>query len=455
LKAALVSDSCNRIIIKNAKFTFFIMFCDSSEAKGMDITMSKKRILRLITFAGITIGCLFAGVYYMTIMGTTTISAGQIQSDIKDNTFGINADGSDNIGKQAGSVYPSNSGGADTADSRNTHGKRISKKIDKDEASEKSVSDTRKNDVDSNVTTALVAPKRKLIYDSTKVNYNIYIPKMKMDANLKTQLQIINPDIKVDAKSAILFDTSTGEILYYKAPVSPVFPASTTKLLNILTALDLCRQKEKVKIGDEITMIASDSTRSNIQKGQVLTVRNLLEAMLLPSGNDAAYALAAYAGRKSLGNKKADKEDAISEFMELMNNKANELNVKNSCFKTPDGYDALGQYTTAYDMGLIGLAAAKNKIILNITKKSKSKNRFVSGESLTWSNTNGLINPNSQWYYSKAFGLKTGTSTMAGRCLIAAARSDEREVLCAVMNSTATGRFADARKLLKYGLGEE
>jgi D-alanyl-D-alanine carboxypeptidase (penicillin-binding protein 5/6) len=214
----------------------------------------------------------------------------------------------------------------------------------------------------------------------------------------------------------------------------------------------MCKEDEEVTIGDEITMITSDSTRAYLKEGQILTIRNLLEGMLLPSGNDAAYAIAAYVGRKSLQSPDATKEEAVIEFVRLMNAKAKKLGVKNSCFKTPDGYDAIGQYTTAYDMGLIGVEAAKNETIIDVSGQSSSRNIFVSGEDVTWNNTNKLISRYSGQYYSNAIGLKTGTSTMAGRCLIAAAESDGKEVVCAIMDSSSAGRWEDAIALLKYGL---
>jgi D-alanyl-D-alanine carboxypeptidase (penicillin-binding protein 5/6) len=173
--------------------------------------------------------------------------------------------------------------------------------------------------------------------------------------------------------------------------------------------------------------------------------------MLLPSGNDAAYAVAAYVGRKSLGNPDASKEEAVAEFVRLMNMKAAGLGVKNSCFRTPDGYDAVGQYTTAYDMGLIGVAASKNNVITDISQKSSSRNIFVSGEDITWDNTNKLVTKYSGQYYSHAIGLKTGTSTMAGRCIVAA-EEDGKEVVCVIMDSSSEGRWEDAIALLKYGL---
>lgn len=298
----------------------------------------------------------------------------------------------------------------------------------------------------------VAAEKPQLIVDSTQVDYQSYIPEMQYDNELKTALDISNPDINIDAEAAVLFDAASKQVIYYKNPVQAEFPASTLKLLTSLVALEWCTQEEEVTIGDEITMIASDSTRAYLRKGQKLTIRNLLEGMLLPSGNDAAYAVAAYVGRKSLNNPKASRELAVSEFVRLMNERAEEIGVKNSCFKTPDGYDAIGQYTTAFDMGLIGIAAASNATIIEITGKSSSRNIFLSGEDVTWKSTNKLITKYSGEYYSPAVGLKTGTSTMAGRCLISAAKKDGKEVVCAIMDSSAAGRWEDAIALLKYGL---
>ncbi|MDF2843562.1 MAG: putative rane protein [Herbinix sp.] len=291
-----------------------------------------------------------------------------------------------------------------------------------------------------------------LILDSNDVDYEKYIPQMIIDNVLETALDISNPGIDVDAEAAILLDAETNEVLYYKNAVQAEFPASTAKLLTSLVALSMCSVDEQVTLGDELSMIASDSTRANLKSGEVLTIHNLLEGMLLPSGNDAAYAVAAYVGRKSLVKPDASKEEAVEEFIRLMNEYAEELGVKNSCFKTPDGYDAIGQYTTAYDMGLIGVAAANNEIITEISQKSKSRNIFISGRDVTWINTNKLITQYSGQYYSKAIGLKTGTSTMAGRCLIAAAEQDGKRVVCVVMDSSSAGRWEDAISLLQYGL---
>jgi D-alanyl-D-alanine carboxypeptidase (penicillin-binding protein 5/6) len=174
--------------------------------------------------------------------------------------------------------------------------------------------------------------------------------------------------------------------------------------------------------------------------------------MLLPSGNDAAYAAAAYVGRKSLKKPKAKAITAVEEFVRLMNEKAKELGAENSCFVTPDGYDAIGQYSTVYDMGMIALAAIKSKTILKITKQSSTKVTLISGEKLTWKNTNYLIRKDSNWYNPNVIGLKTGSTSIAGRCLISAAQSEDGIVISVVMDSTLNGRWNDSNKLLKYGL---
>ena len=152
--------------------------------------------------------------------------------------------------------------------------------------------------------------------------------------------------------------------------------------------------------------------------------------------------------------KNASLKDSIFEFIRLMNEKAKSLGVVNSCFKTPDGYDAIGQYTTAYDMGLIGLAAADNKVIVEICNKSSARNVFVDGSDVTWNSTNSLIKKGSPRYYPYCMGLKTGTSTMAGKCLISLAKKGDKTVLAVVMNSDSEGRWEDSRKLLDFGLSQ-
>ena len=191
-----------------------------------------------------------------------------------------------------------------------------------DSAGDTTDPDNGNTDIDTIGGSVLDLPDMQLISDSNQVDYMKHIPDMVYDSKIEVALDIVNPVLDIKAKSAILFDANTGEVLYYKDPVIAVFPASTSKLLTALVALDWCMEEEEVIVGDELDLVASDSTLARLKKGQVLTIRNLLEGMLVPSGNDAAYVLAAYVGRKSLMNERASIKEAIPEFIKLMNNKA-------------------------------------------------------------------------------------------------------------------------------------
>ncbi len=402
--------------------------------------MNKKSLLGLFLFAVVVTAVLFMSAHYLSLQDHTYT---------KDITDDSNEDDVDLAEASTEIVDSANSDNSQKDSVEAT--KDSSSELDSENLNE--LSTDIENDNENTFSTALSSAKAPvLIYDSSLVDYQSYIPDMKLDSQLETALDIDNPGLSIDAEAAILMDADTLEVLYYKNAVKAKFPASTAKLLTSLVALSWCELDEQVAVGDEITMIASDSTRAYLEEGEVLTIHNLLEGMLLPSGNDAAYTIAVYVGRKALDNPEATKEQAVSEFVQLMNEEAASLGVKNSCFKTPDGYDAIGQYTTAYDMCLIGAAAAKNSIITEITQKSTGRNRFISGEDVTWKSTNKLITEYSGQFYSKAIGLKTGTSSLAGRCLVAAAEEDGRKVVCAILDSTSAGRWEDAITLLKYGL---
>lgn len=307
--------------------------------------------------------------------------------------------------------------------------------------------------------------EKDILFESDKItNSNtvnkgdITLSDMKGDSKAETitaveaALNINNPSIKLEAKSAILMDSETGKILFHKNATDRVYPASTTKLMTAIVALDLCSPEDEVTVGDEVNKMAIDSTRAYLKKGERLTIKMLLEGLLLPSGNDAAYVIATYVGRVSQNNMKLGIDEAIDEFLRLMNNKVEELNLIDTHFMTPCGYDAKGQYTTAYDMAVIAKEALEYELICSIAKKIRTRNVFLSGEDVTWNSSNKLIQNGSGVYYKYAIGLKTGTSSLAGRCLVSAAEKEDRKVISVVMNSTAQGRWEDSLSLLKYGI---
>lgn len=249
------------------------------------------------------------------------------------------------------------------------------------------------------------------------------------------------------AHNVYVVDLTTHSTLYEKNSEKEIAPASTTKLITALTVLDVCKKSDIVTVGDELSYVAADASRANLELGNQLTVTQLLEALLLPSGNDAAYVLAAYTGRKLSSSADISTQEAIQTFITEMNKKAAFLGATNTHFLSPDGYDADGQYTTAKDLSIFASACLQNEILQPIMKSHKVSETLISGEDVYYTNTNELLNPDSTFFNKNVIGLKTGSSDHAGYCVISAATENGHTYLCVVMNSSKKGRFVDSQKI--------
>lgn len=251
----------------------------------------------------------------------------------------------------------------------------------------------------------------------------------------------------VNARNAYLWDIQSNTILYEKESDQRIAPASTAKMLTAITVMDFCDEDEQVSVGREVQMIAGDASRAWLNPGNELTVHQLLDALLLPSGNDAAYTLAVYTGRKINGDDNASIEEALASFVEAMNEKATEVGAADSNFTSPDGYDDSDQYTTAHDLACIAKELLESSLLRDIAGSYRIADTWRSGHEVTYTNTNELINPDSQYYYEHAVGLKTGKSVAAGSCLVSAAYIDDELYLCVIMGSTEEGRWTDSLAL--------
>jgi D-alanyl-D-alanine carboxypeptidase (penicillin-binding protein 5/6) len=249
------------------------------------------------------------------------------------------------------------------------------------------------------------------------------------------------------AANACVLDVDSNSVLFGKNSDATIAPASTAKMLTALTVLDYCSLDEKFTVGPEIDLIAPDSSKAWLNQGDTLTVRQLLVAMLLPSGNDAAYTLAVNAGKKIAGENDLGEQQAAESFLKAMNRKATEVGAASSRFVAPDGYDADGQYTTAYDLAQIAKACLGNKALSEIMGSYRISDTLPSGREATYRNTNELLNPDSKYYYSYAVGLKTGNSGEGGSCLVSAAVINGKTYICVVMGDSEDGRFSDSLTL--------
>ena len=221
-------------------------------------------------------------------------------------------------------------------------------------------------------------------------------------------------------------------------------------------------------------MVGAGSSVANIKKGDELTVARLVEAMLLPSGNDASYILAAEAGRVICNDPSAGVWYAAAEFVDEMNARAQALGMVGTHFTNPDGYHDDDHYTTYNDLVTIAKLALENPVIMaytglsedtltveNQTQSAVAEGETASGETTSgedpkerhWENTNLLIHADSKYYCPYAIGLKTGQTPSAGSCLLSAFRVEGKDIIIGVFGCpNVEDRFADTLQLLNDAL---
>lgn len=252
-------------------------------------------------------------------------------------------------------------------------------------------------------------------------------------------------DIGLDAKYAFVYSTARGRVLYEGGnQQAHVAPASITKLLTAYVALQYLDLDQVITVGNEITKIDPLSSVANILYGHRLTTEMLIQGLLMQSGNDAAYTLAVAAGRAIADNSNLSIDNALSVFMKEMNETAKEIGMKNTRFLNPDGNDQNGHYTTMEDLLVLSLVAMKNPIIMRYCGMPEANVTFVSGHTRKWTNSNYLLTTKYGYYCAECIGLKTGTTTNAGKCLISVFDEGEDIIIVGVLNCpTEESRYGD------------
>lgn len=237
---------------------------------------------------------------------------------------------------------------------------------------------------------------------------------------------------QVSGVAAILMDAQTGQVLYSKNALAIMAPASTTKIMTGILAI------ENGNLNKPVTVSALAGSREGssmkLAANQQLSLQNLLNGLLLVSGNDAATAIAEFIS----GNE--------TKFATLMNEKAKILGMRNTHFLNASGLPEIGHYTTAYDMALLTKYALRNPVFAEIVRKKKATVDGKPGETLSLTNHNKLL-----WNYPYATGVKTGYTANAGGCLVASAERNNRTLIAVVLKSGCI--YNDCIKLFNYGFG--
>ena len=298
--------------------------------------------------------------------------------------------------------------------------------------------------VDSNKVAVNLKPSDQGIVmgvKDTNNDINISLPKINdivVKKNPQKKDNIKNP--LVYAKNIILMDKATGYILYEKNAYDAVSIASTTKIMTAVIVLENYNLNEVVTISQNAaTQIGSDI---NLRTDEKITVKNLLYALLVKSGNDAAMALAEHMTKGK------------EEFVRRMNEKAKFLGLKNTNYQDPAGLDDAG-LSSAYDLAVLTSYALEKQTFSDIVQTANYTINSADGKlAHELETSNRLIKSDEPLYYQPAVGVKTGFTPPAGHCFVSAAKKDNNEIIGVVLNtneSTVDASAKESRKLLIWG----
>lgn len=233
------------------------------------------------------------------------------------------------------------------------------------------------------------------------------------------------------------YDIREGEYLQKLGDADErLYPASITKLLSTYVILQHMKPEDTVTVGDAMTLVQEDSSVAGLIEGDSLTVEQLIAAMMLPSGNDAAQVAAAAAGRKMAGDESLPALDAVQVFVKEMNATAKELGLKNSHFENPDGFHHENHYTTMNDLVTLSEIVLAEPVILKYASRA-TDSVLLPDRTLEWTNTNMLLHPDAETYLPNTIGLKTGYTGEAGSCLMSAFFMEDRLLLIGVFGCPA------------------
>ena len=241
--------------------------------------------------------------------------------------------------------------------------------------------------------------------------------------------------------------SETDQSIFAYGSEDMIYPASTLKMLTALTVLDIADPEDMVNLGLEIYIPPLDAAKAGLEYGMTMSIRNLLEALLLPSGADAAYALAVYCGRKLSDNDQLSYMEAVQAFVKAMNEKARNLGALHTTAVNVVGLDDKNQLTTCRDILTIARIFLDNPVLSGICRLPTDKIISEEGKGIFLSNTNKMLHEESPYYNEVIAGVKTGTTSRAGNCLVSVFTIDGERFLCIVMNSSYDGKFTDTQTL--------
>ncbi len=258
-------------------------------------------------------------------------------------------------------------------------------------------------------------------------SYSFYDYTNTLTNNTLDELSSLN----INSRNYVIYDRISNTVILGKDENEIVKMASTTKIMTAIVILENCDLTQIVEVSKKAA--ATGGSTINLKTGDEISIYDLLYGLLLSSGNDAAVALAETCA------------GSIENFCTMMNNKALELNLQNTNFESPHGLDSDNHYTTATELAILTNYALNNDTFRKIVD-TKTHTIYINGYAKNLSNTNELLG-----YTNGVYGVKTGFTNGANRCLVTACTRDTMDLICVVLGAdTKSDRGKDTVKLLDY-----
>lgn len=253
------------------------------------------------------------------------------------------------------------------------------------------------------------------------------------------------PTIDIDAKASILVNAETGEIIHADNEREQLYPASCTKIMTALLVLETCGLDDVVTMQeDDFTDVNNGASNAGLKIGEQITVENLLYCLLLPSGNEAANALARTAG------------GSVDKFVQMMNDRAKELGCVNTHFVNPNGLHNDDHYSCAYDLYLIAQQAMQNSTFATVVNTAQKKLPATNKneERIIYTTNHLILSSYSSIYYDNCYGIKTGHTSQAGYCLVSYAKQSGYTYYSVVLGAEDgeeyAGSFTETKRMFEW-----
>ena len=265
--------------------------------------------------------------------------------------------------------------------------------------------------------------------------------------NRKTSVKVTVGAPVVNYVSCV-YDYTKDQLVFSNKYTSRCRPASITKLITALVALEYMNVNDIITVGNELKLVAFDSTCCGIRKGEKFRFGDLLYGMILPSGGDAAYSISVSCARKAAKKPNMGDEEAIQYFVSLMNSYMKALGATGTHFVNPDGYPAADHYSTVHDIVLAAKQVLKNPTLKKVTSASSKYVKAIIGKSRTWKTTNQLLNRSSRYYSPYANGMKTGTVSNTNTTIVSSATKKGRTIITVMVGCESfNARYTATHKL--------